>query len=71
MSKPLFRKSSGYRYMDAFILANIIELATEHFCTRFLNLQNDPCGKTFAQMTQAARSGSRNFAEGCERLMTS
>ncbi len=71
MTKSLFRKSAGYRYMDAYILANIIELGTEHFCVRFLNYQNDPCGKTFSQMTQAARSGSRNFAEGSERLMTS
>jgi restriction system protein len=67
----LFRKSAGYRYLDAFVLANVIELGTSHFCSRFLNLQNDPGGRTFAQMTHAARSGSRNFAEGSERLMTS
>lgn len=67
----LFRKSAGYRYLDAFILANVIELGTRHFCRCFLNLRNDPGGRTFAQMTHAARSGSRNFAEGSERLMTS
>jgi restriction system protein len=67
----LFRKSAGYRYLDAFILANVVELGTRHFCTRFLNLRNDPGGRTFAQMTHAGRSGSRNFAEGSERLMTS
>ncbi|MDT8390109.1 MAG: four helix bundle suffix domain-containing protein [Lentisphaeria bacterium] len=67
----LFRKSAGYRYMDAFILANVIELATRQFCLRFLNLRNDPGGRTFAQMTHAGRSGARNFAEGSERLMTS
>jgi four helix bundle suffix protein len=67
----LFRKSAGYRYMDAFVLANVVELGTRHFCCRFLNAANDPGGRTFAQMTQAGRSGCRNFAEGSERLMTS
>lgn len=67
----LFRKSAGYRYLDAFILANVVELGTGHFCNRFLDLRNDPGGRTCAQMTHAARSGCRNFAEGSERLMTS
>jgi hypothetical protein len=68
---PLFRKSAGYRYLDAFVLANVVELATRHFCVAFLDTRNDPGGRTFAQMTHAGRSGSRNFAEGSERLMTS
>lgn len=67
----LFRKSSGYRFLDAFVLANVVELGTRHFCCRFLDARNDPGGRTFAQMTHAARSGCRNFAEGSERLMTS
>jgi four helix bundle suffix protein len=67
----LFRKSAGYRFLDAFVLANVVELGTRHFCIRFLNARNDPGGRTFAQMTQAGRSGCRNFAEGSERLMTS
>ncbi len=32
----LFRKSAGYRYLDAFVLANVIDLATRHFCMKFL-----------------------------------
>ncbi len=67
----LFRNSGGYRYMDAYVLASVIELATTHFCDRFLTMKNDPGGRTYAQMTHAARSGVRNFAEGSERLMTS
>jgi len=67
----LFRKSAGYRYLDAFVLANVVELGTGHFCDRFLELRNDPGGRTYSQMTHAARSGCRNFAEGSERLMTS
>jgi len=67
----LFRKSAGYRFLDAFVLANVVELGTGHFCDRFLELRNDPGGRTYSQMTHAARSGCRNFAEGSERLMTS
>ncbi len=67
----LFRKSAGYRYLDAFVLANMVELGTGHFCDRFLELRNDPGGRTCSQMTHAARSGCRNFAEGSERIMTS
>jgi hypothetical protein len=67
----LFRKSAGYRYLDAFILANVVELGTGHFCNKFFDLRNDPGGRTYAQMTHAARSGCRNFAEGSERLRTS
>ena len=67
----LFRKSAGYRYLDAFVLANVVELGARHFCSRYLSLRNDPGGRTYAQMTHAARSGCRNFAEGSERLMTS
>ena len=58
----LFRKSAGYRYLDAFILANVVELGTGYFCKRFLDLRNDPSGRTYAQMTHAARSGCRNFS---------
>jgi four helix bundle suffix protein len=64
-------KAGAYRYMDVYVFAWIIELATERFCRDFFDFRNDPQGKTSAQMNHAARSGSRNFAEGSERLMTS
>ncbi|HBC86108.1 MAG TPA: hypothetical protein DCZ94_04050 [Lentisphaeria bacterium] len=67
----IFRKSAGYRFLDAYVLANVVELGTGHFCSSFLNMRNDPGGRTYSQMTHAARSGCRNFAEGSERLMTS
>ena len=67
----MFGKGAGYRWMDAYLLAWVVELATDSFCARFLDYKNDPQGKTSAQMNHAARSGCRNFAEGCERLMTS
>ncbi|MBM4143993.1 MAG: hypothetical protein FJ225_10450 [Lentisphaerae bacterium] len=67
----MFGKGSGYRWLDAYIMAWLVELGTDSFCTRFLDYRNDPQGKTSGQMNHAARSGCRNFAEGCERLMTS
>lgn len=67
----IFGKGEGYRWMDAYILAWVVELATNAFCDKFLDFRNDPQDKTAGQMNHAARSGCRNFAEGCERLMTS
>lgn len=67
----LFDKSGGYRKLDSFTLATIIQLGTIRFCERFLDRRNDPCGRTFDQMTQAARSGRQNIIEGSERAATS
>ena len=62
---------AGYYWLDTWILANVIQLATQDFCKTFLNLQNDPCGRQFDQMTQAARSCTANIAEGNSRHYTS
>ncbi|MDD5707031.1 MAG: hypothetical protein PHR35_13995 [Kiritimatiellae bacterium] len=67
----MFGRGSGYRWMDAYLLAWVVELGTDSFCAKYLDYRNDPQGKTSGQMNHAARSGCRNFAEGCERLMTS
>jgi restriction system protein len=67
----LFKKSGGYRKLDSFTIASIVQLATWRFCNTFLNRRNDPCGRQFDQMTQAARSGRVNIAEGSERASTS
>lgn len=67
----LFDKCGGYRKLDSFTLATVIQLGTIRFCERFLNRRNDPCGRTFDQMTQAARSGRQNIIEGSERASTS
>jgi len=67
----LFHRSGGYRRLDSFTLATIIQLGTLRFCKKFLNRTNDPCGRQFDQMTQAARSGRANIIEGSRRAATS
>ena len=61
----------GYYWLDTWILANVIQLATQDFCIRYLNVTNDPCGRQYDQMTQAARSVPANIAEGSSRHSTS
>ncbi len=63
--------SGGYFKLDSWTLANIVQLGTLKFCERFLDLKNDPCGRLYDQMTQAARSGVANIAEGSARHHTS
>ncbi len=67
----LFKNATGYKRLDVYVLMNIIQLETLVFCRKFLSLRNDPCGRQFDQMTQAARSGVKNLTEGSERLATS
>lgn len=68
---PIFNNSHAYRSSDCYVLGNIIELETRAFCREFLDFHNDPKGRQFDQMTQAARSGVKNLTEGSERLKTS
>ena len=64
-------KNFGYYWLDTWVLANVIQLATQDFCQRHLNRTNDPCGRQYDQMTQAARSVTANIAEGNSRHFTS
>ena len=64
-------KRFGYYWLDTWVMANVIQLATQDFCTRFLNHTNDPGGRQYDQMTQAARSAPANIAEGNSRHSTS
>ena len=67
----IFGKSGGYRKLNSFAFATIIQLGTLRFCRKFLNRTNDPCGRQYDQMTQAARSGRANIMEGSGRSATS
>ena len=60
-----------YYWLDTWVMANVIQLATQEFCSRFLNHTNDPGGRQYDQMTQAARSAPANIAEGNSRHSTS
>lgn len=71
MDTPLFKNSTGYKRLDAYVLLNLVQLETLAFCRRFLTPGDDPCGRQFDQMAQAARSGVKNLTEGSERLATS
>lgn len=64
-------KRFGYYWLDTWVMANVIQLATQDFCTHFLNHTNDPGGRQYDQMTQAARSAPANIAEGNSRHSTS
>ena len=66
-----FDPTSGYRRLDSWIMANIVQFATLRFCEKFLNRKNDPTGRQYDQMTQAARSGKVNNVEGSARSATS
>ena len=68
---PILLPSTGYKRLDAYILANLVQLETLAFWRRHLPQDDDPCGRQFDQMTQAARSGVKNITEGCERIATS
>ena len=69
--KELFDPSGGFRKLDAFLFASLIQLETRRYCERFLTLENDPKGRQYDQMTQAARSGRANIMEGSRRASTS
>lgn len=63
--------SQSYFKLDSWIMANIIQLATEDFCDKFIDYQIDPCRRLYDQMVLAARSGVGNIAEGSARHSTS
>lgn len=66
-----FNSAPSYFWLNAWVLANIIELSTQHFCDRFVDYRIDPGHRLYDQMTQAARSIRANIAEGSGRHETS
>ena len=68
--KPLsdvFPKSGGYKKLVSFKVAELLYDVTVRFCDKFI----DPGSRTHDQMVQAARSGTRNIAEGSTFSATS
>jgi len=67
----MFGGTVGHFKLDSWAMANLIQLGTQRFCETFLTFKNDPKGRQYDQMTQAARSGVANIAEGSSRGATS
>lgn len=62
---------NGYMLLRSWHLGNILQLATQGFCKRFVDYQVDPCGRLRDQMEMAARTVPANIAEGSSRHQTS
>jgi len=65
--ESLLPAHGGYRNLKTFKLAQLIYDVTVRFCELYV----DPRSRTHDQMVQAARSGSRNIAEGSQDSGTS
>ncbi len=63
--------SQTYHWLDSWILANILQLATQDFCDRYIDYRIDPAHRLYDQMVMAARCGVANIAEGSARHSTS
>ena len=57
MATPPFNACGGYRQLDAYTMASLVQLDASAFCRGFLNRTNDPRGRKFDPMTSALRSG--------------
>ncbi|MCM1140677.1 MAG: four helix bundle protein [Muribaculum sp.] len=66
-----FTSAPSYFWLNSWVLANIIELATQQFCDKYIDYKIDPGHRLYDQMTQAARSIRANIAEGSGRHETS
>lgn len=62
---------NGYMWLLSWRLGNILQLATQGFCRRFVDYKVDPCGRLRDQMEMAARTVPANIAEGSSRHQTS
>ena len=63
--------SQSYFWLDSWVMANIIQLATQNFCDKFIDYKMDPSRRLYDQMVMAARCGVGNIAEGSARHSTS
>jgi four helix bundle suffix protein len=66
-AETLIPKHGGFRKLKTFQLAELIYDVTVRFCEKYI----DPRSRTCDQMTQAARSGRQNIAEGSVDSATS
>lgn len=62
---------NGYMTLLTWRMGNILQIATQSFCRRFVDYKIDPCGRLRDQMEMAARTVPANIAEGSSRHQTS
>lgn len=67
MVEPLIPRHGGYRRLKSFQVAQLVYDVTVRFCERYVDFKS----RTRDQMTQAARSGVQNIAEGSQASGTS
>ena len=67
MVEPLIPRHGGYRQLKSFQVAQLVYDVTVRFCGRYVDFKS----RTRDQMTQAARSGVQNIAEGSQASGTS
>lgn len=60
-----FNSATSYFWLNAWVLANIIELATQHFCDKYVDYRIDLGQRLYDQMTQAARSTKHWLKQRC------
>ena len=65
--EKLIPKHAGYRHLKSFQVAQLVYDVTVRFCDRYIERRS----RTRDQMTQAARSGVQNIAEGSQASGTS
>ena len=59
-----FKSVKGYYYLDAWVMAHIIHLATISFCRRFLNKGNDPGGRLYGHREcRGKRTGAHHHSD--------
>ena len=63
----LIPKHGGYRHLKSFQVAQLVYDVTVRFCERYIERRS----RTRDQVTQAARSGAQNIAEGSQASGTS
>ena len=63
--------SQSYHWLNSWILANIIQLATQDFYDRFVDYHMDPGRRLYDQTVMATRCGMANIAEGTALHSTS
>ena len=60
MGENLVPEHGGFRHLKTFRIAELIYDVTVRFCETYVDARSRTCD----QMTQAARSGRQNIAEG-------